>query len=86
LARGIDVQQCALIVNFDLPMTNDNSGFDMYYHRAGLCGRFGRKGVVINLAAKTQDMVFLERVQARYSIPHLDEIPLDNLSKVAEYF
>lgn len=43
LARGIDVQQVSLVMNFDLPMNRKN-----YIHRIGRGGRFGRKGVAIN--------------------------------------
>lgn len=39
LARGIDVQQVSLIINFDLPVRKQN-----YLHRIGRSGRFGRKG------------------------------------------
>ena len=44
LARGIDVQQVSLVINFDLPQNMEN-----YLHRIGRSGRFGRKGVAITL-------------------------------------
>jgi superfamily II DNA/RNA helicase len=44
LARGIDVQQVSLVINYELPMNPEN-----YIHRIGRCGRFGRKGTSINL-------------------------------------
>jgi len=44
LGRGIDVQQVSLVINFDLPTVREN-----YIHRIGRGGRFGRKGVAINL-------------------------------------
>lgn len=44
LARGIDVQQCNLVINYDLP-----TNFESYIHRIGRGGRFGRKGTAINL-------------------------------------
>jgi superfamily II DNA/RNA helicase len=43
LARGIDVQQVSLVINYDLPTNREN-----YIHRIGRSGRFGRKGVAIN--------------------------------------
>lgn len=43
LARGIDVQQVSLVINYDLPPNREN-----YIHRIGRSGRFGRKGVAIN--------------------------------------
>jgi translation initiation factor 4A len=44
LARGIDVQQVSLVINYELPMSSEN-----YIHRIGRCGRYGRKGTAINL-------------------------------------
>ena len=46
LARGIDVQQVSLVINYELPMEKEN-----YIHRIGRAGRFGKKGVTINLIA-----------------------------------
>jgi translation initiation factor 4A len=43
LARGIDVQQVSLVINYDLPANREN-----YIHRIGRSGRFGRKGYSIN--------------------------------------
>jgi translation initiation factor 4A len=44
LARGIDVQQISLVINYELPMHREN-----YVHRIGRAGRYGRKGTTINL-------------------------------------
>ena len=44
LARGLDVQQVSLVINFELPDKREN-----YIHRIGRSGRFGRKGVAINI-------------------------------------
>jgi translation initiation factor 4A len=44
LARGIDVQQVSLVINYELPVQREN-----YIHRIGRSGRFGRKGASINL-------------------------------------
>merc|ERR1712232_822694 len=43
LARGIDVQQVSLVINYDLPQKAES-----YLHRIGRTGRFGRKGFAIN--------------------------------------
>ena len=42
LARGIDVQQLNLVINYDLPRSKET-----YIHRIGRSGRLG--GVAINL-------------------------------------
>ena len=46
LARGIDIQQISLVINYELPSQREN-----YIHRIGRSGRFGRKGVAINLVS-----------------------------------
>lgn len=43
LARGIDIQQLSLVINYDLPKEKE-----VYIHRIGRSGRYGRKGVAIN--------------------------------------
>jgi ATP-dependent RNA helicase DeaD len=44
-ARGLDIEQLALVVNYDVPATADS-----YVHRIGRVGRAGREGVAITLA------------------------------------
>ena len=44
LSRGIDIQQLSLVINYDLPIEKET-----YIHRIGRSGRYGRKGVAINL-------------------------------------
>uniref|UniRef100_A0A6A7GDQ5 RNA helicase n=1 Tax=Hirondellea gigas TaxID=1518452 RepID=A0A6A7GDQ5_9CRUS len=61
LARGIDVQTVSLVVNYDLPITMEN-----YIHRIGRSGRYGRKGVAINLVTN-KDMVQLRLIEAHYN-------------------
>lgn len=46
LARGIDIQQLSLVINYDLPRSDN---IQAYIHRIGRTGRFGRKGLSINL-------------------------------------
>lgn len=69
-ARGIDVQQVSLVINYDLPLDKEN-----YIHRIGRSGRFGRKGVAINLITREDDEEFNE-LQAFYSIK-IKEMPGD---------
>lgn len=49
LARGIDVQQVSLVINYELPIQREN-----YIHRIGRSGRFGRKGASINLITERE--------------------------------
>src|SRR6266404_4865193 len=60
LARGIDVQQVSLVINYDLPTNREN-----YIHRIGRGGRFGRKGVAINFVT-TEDVRMLRDIERLY--------------------
>jgi len=61
LARGIDVQQVSLVINYDLPNNREN-----YIHRIGRGGRFGRKGVAINFVT-TEDTRILRDIEQFYN-------------------
>jgi translation initiation factor 4A len=52
LARGIDVQQVSLVLNYELPIQREN-----YIHRIGRSGRFGRKGASINIITERERRV-----------------------------
>jgi translation initiation factor 4A len=70
LARGIDVQQVSLVINYDLPDNNEN-----YIHRIGRSGRFGRKGVAINLLS-SKDIVRMREIEMFYNT-QIQELPAD---------
>ena len=70
LARGIDVQQVSLVINYDLPANKEN-----YIHRIGRGGRFGRKGVAINFVTKL-DVGMMREIEKFYST-QIDEMPAD---------
>ena len=67
-ARGIDVQQVSLVINYDLPTNREN-----YIHRIGRSGRYGRKGVAINFV-KADDVGALRDIEQYYST-QIDEMP-----------
>ena len=70
LARGIDVQQVSLVINFDLPTNREN-----YIHRIGRSGRFGRKGVAINFLTES-DVRYLRDIEQFYNT-EISEMPMD---------
>jgi len=70
LARGIDVQQVSLVINFDLPTNREN-----YIHRIGRSGRFGRKGVAINFLTEG-DIRYLRDIEQFYTTEIL-EMPMN---------
>jgi len=69
-ARGIDIQQVSVVINFDLP-----KDVHTYLHRIGRSGRWGRKGVGINFITK-YDKESLESIEAHYHT-QVKEMPND---------
>merc|ERR1711900_31909 len=70
LARGIDVQQVSLVINYDLPTNREN-----YIHRIGRGGRFGRKGVAINFITE-EDKRALQDIEKFYNT-QIDGMPMN---------
>ncbi|VAI43677.1 unnamed protein product [Triticum turgidum subsp. durum] len=68
LARGIDVQQVSLVINYDLPTQPEN-----YLHRIGRSGRFGRKGVAINFVTREDERMLFD-IQKFYNVV-IEELP-----------
>lgn len=66
--RGIDVQQVSLVICYDLPINRE-----LYIHRIGRSGRFGRKGVAINFV-RDEDVKLLRDIEQFYST-QIDEMP-----------
>jgi len=80
LARGIDVPQVTMVVNFDIPLDRRQSAgwsgqyqggeglveFATYLHRIGRTGRFGLKGIAINLITP-ETMPLMEQIRTYYA-------------------
>lgn len=57
LARGIDMRKVTLVINYNLPLKINNDDktklreidLETYLHRVGRTGRFGDRGIAINL-------------------------------------
>lgn len=45
VGRGIDVERVNIVINYDMPETDERrgQGADTYLHRVGRAGRFGTK-------------------------------------------
>jgi len=70
LARGIDVQQVSMVINFEMPVQREN-----YVHRIGRSGRYGKKGVAINLIAG-DEINAVKEIEKTYSTV-IQELPED---------
>ena len=69
-ARGLDVQQVSLVINYDLPVNRE-----LYIHRIGRSGRFGKKGVAVNFV-RDEDVRTLKDIERYYST-EIDEMPMN---------
>ena len=70
LARGIDVQQVSLVINYDIPLNREN-----YIHRIGRSGRNGRKGVAISFVTDG-DVDYMKEIETHYATS-MTELPAD---------
>jgi translation initiation factor 4A len=69
-ARGIDIQQVSIVINFDLPRD-----IHTYLHRIGRSGRWGRKGTGINFITR-RDLIKMREIETYYST-QIEELPAD---------
>jgi len=69
-ARGIDIQQVSIVINFDLPKC-----IHKYLHRIGRSGRWGRKGIGINFITRS-DVQKLKEIESYY-VSQINELPGD---------
>jgi ATP-dependent RNA helicase DDX19/DBP5 len=68
LARGVDVDNVCLVVNYDVPVDKDGQpDYETYLHRIGRTGRFGRKGTAINLIGDQRSIEVLASIEAHFS-------------------
>ncbi|XP_063677835.1 ATP-dependent RNA helicase DDX19A-like [Bolinopsis microptera] len=64
-ARGIDIEQVTVVINFDLPIVHGSGTPDMetYLHRIGRTGRFGKKGIAINFVDNAETLRMIKQIQ-----------------------
>jgi len=70
LSRGIDAQHVSIVINYDIPKNND---IDVYLHRIGRSGRYGRKGTAINFVTP-DDVSTIKNIISFYST-QIEELP-----------
>ncbi|OJT02255.1 ATP-dependent RNA helicase DBP5 [Trametes pubescens] len=96
IARGIDILQVNMVVNYDLPLMNERGerehharredaqpDIETYIHRIGRTGRFGRKGISINFVhdkATWQQMEQIEK-QTGKQIVRIETNDLDAMEE-----
>lgn len=74
-ARGIDVQQVGIVINFDIC-----KNVHTYLHRIGRSGRWGRKGLGINFVTR-RDSNKMSYIESYYAT-QIQELPMDFTQKI----
>ncbi|KAE9418425.1 hypothetical protein Angca_009611 [Angiostrongylus cantonensis] len=86
-ARGIDVSQVTIVINYDPPLMYENPSepdYDTYLHRIGRTGRFGKAGIAINFVDSREVLIVIKKIEAFFGkpIPKLDPSDLEQLEAV----
>lgn len=85
-ARGIDVEMVTVVVNFDMPVTQDwKPDCETYLHRIGRTGRFGKNGIAINMVDNARSMGIMRSIEKHFGrrIEKLDTDDLDEIEKIS---
>src|SRR6218665_714917 len=65
--EGIDVEAVTLVINFDLPTDmNHRVDCESYLRRIGLTGRFGQKGIAINMVDSPRSRAMLGEIERHF--------------------
>ncbi|KAJ3046919.1 RNA helicase required for poly(A+) mRNA export [Rhizophlyctis rosea] len=87
LARGIDIAQVHLVVNFDMPLDgNFRPDPETYLHRIGRTGRFGRTGVSINFVHDQKSYEEMKAIEKHFGrvitrVPTEDYVEIEKILK-----
>ena len=75
LARGIDVPEIQIVINFDVPTQRVGRGgnervgdSENYLHRIGRTGRFGTQGIAITIYDRDEDRQYLQQILDEYAM------------------
>lgn len=86
MARGIDIDQVTVVVNYDLPVDKGQIDKETYLHRIGRTGRFGKDGLAINLISTLDEKKMVDQLQSHFGQPinELDAYNIDALEKLEQ--
>lgn len=73
IARGIDVPETQLVINYDVPATKGADGksepdAETYLHRIGRTGRFGVEGIALTIYDRDVDKAHLDSIIKHYGM------------------
>ena len=86
MARGIDVDQVTVVINYDLPTNNETKDidFETYLHRIGRTGRFGKFGLAINFVDSSRTLQMIRKLEEHFGkkIKKLDASDVEEIEKI----
>lgn len=86
MARGIDVEQVTIVINYDLPVNHETGevDYETYLHRIGRTGRFGKQGLAINFVDGPRTLQMVKKLEAHFArkISKLDASDFDEIDKI----
>lgn len=79
IARGIDVPETQLVINYDVPSTRvpgsdgreHMADPETYLHRIGRTGRFGTNGVALTIYDRDIDKEYLDDIVKHYEMAEM---------------
>jgi ATP-dependent RNA helicase DDX19/DBP5 len=86
LARGVDVLQVSLVVNYDLPVSHLNPNqpeCETYLHRIGRSARYGNSGIAINFVHDARSLEIVKKIEGHFN-RQIQELRYCDLPRVAE--
>lgn len=81
MARGIDIDQVTVVVNYDLPVDRVGIDKETYLHRIGRTGRFGKDGLAINMISTMEEKKMIGILQSHFRQP-IHELDATNLEAI----
>jgi ATP-dependent RNA helicase DDX19/DBP5 len=86
MARGIDIDQVTVVVNYDLPVYNGQIDKETYLHRIGRTGRFGKDGLAINMISTPEEKRMIDELETHFGQPikELDPNNIEDLEKLEQ--
>ncbi|KAI6209645.1 RNA helicase [Aphelenchoides besseyi] len=65
-SRGLDIPHVKLVVNYDPCVTFEPSDYDTYLHRIGRTGRFGKRGIAVNLVDSPKTIEYVRAFEEHF--------------------
>ena len=86
LARGIDVPEVDLVMNYDVPTSNKcgflDPDYENFLHRVGRTGRFGTDGLALTLMSTELEPELVNLIAKHYDIEIKELAGFDELSEI----